>query len=246
MSSTICGKPLWGIGLGILVSAITLTVYLLSGPGDRCDTVGISNVDCAVLYDEENCDTGSDMLRVKPGDSGRLSKWSPFTSSLQRNDLESLIVRAHCKLELWDDDDGIDNMQPPDIVIDNTLFSVARYIDSFENIASIRHLDESISAYRCTCKEPDMTVKFWKTSSQRRHEYSDVEIARLFVILDEDRDKSLDEKEIIQWAADVGLSWSSAEAREIIKTADFDTNNKLNSYEFLILMHAINKMRQDY
>ena len=45
----------------------------------------------------------------------------------------------------------------------------------------------------------------------RRHEYSDVEIARLFVILDEDRDKFLDEKEIIQWAADVGLSWSSAE-----------------------------------
>ena len=45
----------------------------------------------------------------------------------------------------------------------------------------------------------------------RRHEYSDVEIARLFVILDEDRDKFLDEREIIQWAADVGLSWSSAE-----------------------------------
>ena len=41
MSSTICGKPLWGIGLGILVSAIGLTVYLLSGPGDRCDTVGV-------------------------------------------------------------------------------------------------------------------------------------------------------------------------------------------------------------
>ena len=61
------------------------------------------------------------LARVRPGDSGRLSKWSPFTSSLQRNDLESLIVRAHCKLELWDDDDGIDNMQPPDIVIDNTV-----------------------------------------------------------------------------------------------------------------------------
>ena len=74
-----------------------------------------------MLYDEENCDTSSDQLRVRPGDSGRLSKWSPFTSSLQRNDLESLIVRAHCKLELWDDDDGIDNMQPPDIVIDNTV-----------------------------------------------------------------------------------------------------------------------------
>ena len=81
----------------------------------------ISNVDCAVLFDEENCDTSSDSLRVKPGDWGRLSKWSPFTSSLQRNDLESLIVRDHCKLELWDDDDGIDNRQPPDFVIDNTV-----------------------------------------------------------------------------------------------------------------------------
>ena len=84
-------------------------------------SVQISNVDCAVLFDEENCDTGSDQLRVRPGDWGRLSKWSPFTSSLQRNDLESLIVRDHCKLELWDDDDGIDNRAPPDIVIDNTV-----------------------------------------------------------------------------------------------------------------------------
>ena len=46
-----------------------------------------------MLYDEENCDTGSDQLRVKPGAQGRLSKWAPFTSTLQRNDLESLIVR---------------------------------------------------------------------------------------------------------------------------------------------------------
>ena len=55
-----------------------------------------------------------------------------------------------------------------------------------------------------------MTISLLQNVS-RRHEYSDVEIARLFVILDEDRDKFLDEKEIIQWAADVGLSWSSAE-----------------------------------
>ena len=94
-----------------------------------------------MLYDEENCDTSSDQLRVRPGDSGRLSKWSPFTSSLQRNDLESLIVRAHCKLELWDDDDGIDNMQPPDIVIDNTvnmqIFSDAtHYNDMFSSFLS--------------------------------------------------------------------------------------------------------------
>ena len=32
-----------------------------------------------------------------------------------------VMARDHCKLELWDDDDGIDNRQPPDIVIDNTV-----------------------------------------------------------------------------------------------------------------------------
>ena len=74
-----------------------------------------------MLYDEDYCDTSSDMLRVREGEEGRLAKWAPFTSTLQRNDLESLIVRDHCKLELWDDDDGIDNRQPPDIVIDNTV-----------------------------------------------------------------------------------------------------------------------------
>jgi len=228
------------LGAGaILCLSIGLTVYLLSGSGDRCDTVGISNTDCAVLYDEENCDTGSDLLRVKDGDSGRLSKWAPFSSKLQRNDIESLIVRDHCKLELWDDDDGIDNRQPPDMVIDNTLFPVAKYIDSFENIASIRHLDESISAYRCSCKEPDLTVKYWKTNTKRKV-FSEREISRLFIVLDEDRNTFLDEKEIKQWAADLGLQWSYTEAREIIKTADFDTNGKLSLLEWKILMEAIN------
>ena len=37
--------------------------------------------------------------------------------------LQSLIVRSHCKLELWDDDDGIDNGAPPDLVLDNTVRS---------------------------------------------------------------------------------------------------------------------------
>ena len=45
----------------------------------------------------------------------------------------------------------------------------------------------------------------------RKHQFSDREIVRLFTILDEDRNLSLDENEIIQWAADLGLKWSKDE-----------------------------------
>ena len=50
--------------------------------------MGISGQHCAVLYDEEDCDTSSDLLRLRDGDQGRLAKWAPFSSTLQRNDLE--------------------------------------------------------------------------------------------------------------------------------------------------------------
>ena len=53
-----------------------------------CRQVGISSQHCAVLYDEEDCDTSSDLLRVQDGEQGRLAKWAPFSSTLQRNDLE--------------------------------------------------------------------------------------------------------------------------------------------------------------
>ena len=48
--------------------------------------------------------------------------------------LQSLIVRSHCKLELWDDDDGIDNGAPPDLVLDNTVRSY-RQIDIFSSVS---------------------------------------------------------------------------------------------------------------
>ena len=115
----------------------------------------------------------------KDGGEGRLSKWSPFPSStLERNDLESLIVQSHCKLELWDDDDGIDKGEKPDLVIDNTVkqlrsssfiilnivkyFTTAKYLNSFHSIDELSHLDEKISAFRCNCKQPDITVKYWE------------------------------------------------------------------------------------
>ena len=49
----------------------------------------------------------------------------------------------------------------------------------------------------------------------RKHQFSDREIVRLFTILDEDRNSSLDENEIMQWAADLGLKWSKVEVNKI-------------------------------
>ena len=45
----------------------------------------------------------------------------------------------------------------------------------------------------------------------RKHEYSEREITRLFIILDEDKNSFLDANEILQWAADLGLRWSNDE-----------------------------------
>ena len=76
------------------------------------------------MFDGENCDAGSGLLKIKKGGAGKLAKWSPFPSSeLERNDVESLIVQAHCQLELWDDDDGLENGDSPDLIIDNSVSS---------------------------------------------------------------------------------------------------------------------------
>merc|ERR1712168_937705 len=71
---------------------------------DECDDVGISDGLCASLYDEEKCSRSSSFLELRPGDQGVLPL---ITTGLRRNDVESLIVRYRCKLELWDDDSGL-------------------------------------------------------------------------------------------------------------------------------------------
>ena len=48
-----------------------------------------------------------------------------------------------------------------------------------------------------------------------RKVFSEREISRLFIVLDEDRNTFLDEKEIKQWAADLGLQWSYTEVIKI-------------------------------
>merc|ERR1711936_780525 len=84
---------------------------------DECDDVGIEDGLCAVLYDEEKCKRSEDFLSLRPGDSGVLPL---ITTGLRRNDVESLIVAYRCKLELWDDDKGIEEGKAPDAVIDRS------------------------------------------------------------------------------------------------------------------------------
>lgn len=43
-----------------------------------------------------------------------------LTRGLRRNDAESLIVRDRCKLEVWDDHDGLERGERPSLVIDRT------------------------------------------------------------------------------------------------------------------------------
>merc|ERR1711928_192223 len=97
---------------------------------DECDDVGIEDGLCGVLYDEQKCKRSSDFLSLRPGDSGVL----PIISTgLRRNDVESLIVAYRCKMELWDDDEGLEKGTAPDVVVDrSSRLNLGRnkYVDS--------------------------------------------------------------------------------------------------------------------
>merc|ERR1711963_767003 len=94
---------------------------------DECDDVGIEDGLCAVLYDEQKCKRSADFLSLRPGDSGVLPL---ISTGLRRNDVESLIVRYGCKLELWDDRDGLEDGVNPDLIIDRTKNAQNKYVDS--------------------------------------------------------------------------------------------------------------------
>merc|ERR1712146_233295 len=71
---------------------------------------------CAVLFDENCCDTGSTHYSIKIGEKGKLcstgSSLNPFSSCQGPrldNDVESMIVMPGCKLEVWDDEDGLED-----------------------------------------------------------------------------------------------------------------------------------------
>ena len=65
--------------------------------------------------------------------------------------LQSLIVRYRCKLELWDEGEGLERGAAPDLVIDRTSrtnLGRNKYVDSLQDEDEYKHMDEKISAYR--------------------------------------------------------------------------------------------------
>merc|ERR1711899_265600 len=113
---------------------------------------------CAVLFDENCCDTGDTSYTIKRGEKGKLcsggSSLNPFSSCKGPrldNDVESMIVMPGCKLEVWDDEDGVkdakDRYDQEKLVIEarNTPNWIEELNDDFDD------MNEDISSYRCTC-----------------------------------------------------------------------------------------------
>merc|ERR1712050_27584 len=91
------------------------------------DMMEVPDSVCAVLYDEEKCKVQSDHLVLGVGDQGVL----PLLSrGLRRNDVESLVVRARCKLELWDSHHGLERGEQADLVLDRQQEFRNLFIDS--------------------------------------------------------------------------------------------------------------------
>merc|ERR1719285_770258 len=133
-----------GVG-GMVAAGVAGTVLGMAlAPSPDCEDVGIDRSLCAVLYDEEKCSRSGAIL----------------TRGLRRNDVESLIVRNRCKLELWDNHDGLEKGEAPDLVIDRTPWYVVgnKEVDSLDD--DYESMNEAISAYRCTCRE-SMMSKMW-------------------------------------------------------------------------------------
>jgi len=142
--------PIGPKSAGAALAAVAIVSKLAE---DECDDVGINDNLCAVLYDEQKCKKSSSYLSLRNGDEGVLPL---FTTGLRRNDVESLIVKYRCKLELWDDDNGFEKGAKPDVVIDRssrTNLGRNKYVDSLADEDEYEDLDEKISAYRCTCRE---------------------------------------------------------------------------------------------
>merc|ERR550539_1656016 len=92
---------------------------------DECDDVGISDGLCAALYDEEKCSRSADFLELRPGDQGVLPL---LTTGLRRTDL---VIDQTSRLNLGRN----------------------KYVDSLGDEDEYEHMDEKISAYRCSCRE---------------------------------------------------------------------------------------------
>merc|ERR1712126_349652 len=100
---------------GALLNAGLSLAAQLGGGAHTCDMVEVPDSVCAVLYDEEKCKAQSDHLVLGGGGQGVLPL---LYRGLRRNDVESLVVRARCKLELWGSHHGLERGEQADLVLD--------------------------------------------------------------------------------------------------------------------------------
>ena len=64
--------------------------------------------------------------------------------------LQSLVVRARCKLELWDSHHGLERGEQPDLVLDRQQEFRNLMVDNLAKVDEYKHMDEKISGYRYT------------------------------------------------------------------------------------------------
>merc|ERR1719192_2909989 len=83
---------------------------------------------CAVLFDENCCDTGDTNLIIPRGGKGKmcgsLSSLNPLSSCQGprlSDDVESLVVMPGCTLEVWDEDDGVEKQEREERVSFNAV-----------------------------------------------------------------------------------------------------------------------------
>merc|ERR1712032_668779 len=137
-SSSSGGSSLAGLAAS---GAAGVVLGMAFAPQPDCRDVGIDANLCAVMYDEEKCLRSGAFKSLLPAEQGKLPI---LTRGLRRNDVESLIVRDRCKLEL-----GV----PADLVIDRMPWWKVgnKFVDSLDD--DYEDMNEAISAFRCTCRE---------------------------------------------------------------------------------------------
>merc|ERR1711990_382933 len=146
-SSSSGGSSLAGLAAS---GAAGVVLGMAFAPQPDCRDVGIDANLCAVMYDEEKCLRSGAFKSLLPAEQGKLPI---LTRGLRRNDVESLIVRDRCKLELWDHADDLDLGVPADLVIDRMPWWKVgnKFVDSLDD--DYEDMNEAISAFRCTCRE---------------------------------------------------------------------------------------------
>jgi hypothetical protein len=139
--------------------------------GGSADAIALQSA-CAVVFDEGCCASG-DRYVIPAGGEGKFCSSVSFGSSCNtasglRNDIESFIVQKRCTLELWDDDDGLEdakveeakgaaegvNRNTLDIFNENKVLirgGASKHTVIKELNDDFDDMNEAASSYRCTC-----------------------------------------------------------------------------------------------